>query len=62
MINNVDEVHSLGHQETYTPVIILMIWDMDMDKCIGQKDQFTKDSGLKGCSMEKVKFGKEKNF
>jgi hypothetical protein len=35
---------------------------MDMDKCIGQKDQFTKDSGLKGCSMEKVKFGKEKNF
>ena len=54
MIRNLDKVFILGPQAMYIKVIFLMIFAMDMEKCIGQMVAYTKVSGKEVSNMVRV--------
>ena len=53
-IKNGDMVYSLGLLEIYTKEITNRIRDTDMERCFGQMAVITKETGIRGSSMEKV--------
>ena len=52
MIRNMDKVLLLGKVEINILVAMLRICDMATEKCIGQTDQTTKETGIVECSMD----------
>jgi hypothetical protein len=54
MIKNAGMEYSLGQVEIFTKETILMMWDTDLDKCIGMMEVVIKVIGKKVFNMDKV--------
>jgi hypothetical protein len=52
MIRSMAKVNSTGSLEITILVTISLIKGMDMERCIGKMDLFTKETGSKECSMD----------
>ncbi len=48
-----------GEEEVFIKEISFKTFVMDMDKCIGIINLFTKDSGFKARKMDKDKYGRQ---
>jgi hypothetical protein len=52
MIKSMVMENSVGQQAISTKETILMIRDVDLERCIGSMEASTKDIGKKACKMD----------
>jgi hypothetical protein len=62
MIRETGMVNILGEGEAFIKGISLKTFAMDMDKCIGIINLFTRDSGSKARKTDRDKYGRQENL